>query len=332
MERDNRIDTLKGVLISFVVLGHCLLWGGQKSVFANWIYLFHMPFFVFLSGYLTHANSHSFWKGVLSVAESYIVYQLLKGFLLGYSSIALLTTPAPMMWYLFALIIWRCLYYLWNNIIEDKSKKLRSNLNIIMAVVWVALGLFVGLFCQFGKVFALSRIVVFAPFFWFGTMAQEYDFISFCKKIPRWTALLILVATLGFIVWLTPQGRLDVRETVRCVKCYDMIGGTMIGLAGRTAYYVLAIVISIALTTLVIENKIISRIGKNSLKYYLFHGVILMFMSFFNVPWTWWLSVSYFVVIMTCIYLINKTKLSDFAIRPVHFLNGVINKKQNNNG
>lgn len=332
MERDNRIDTLKGVLISFVVLGHCLLWGGQKSVFANWIYLFHMPFFVFLSGYLTHANSHSFWKGVLSVAESYIVYQLLKGFLLGYSSIALLMTPAPMMWYLFALIIWRCLYYLWNNIIEDKSKKLRSNLNIIMAVVWVALGLFVGLFCQFGKVFALSRIIVFAPFFWFGTMAQEYDFISFCKKIPRWTALLILVATLGFIVWLTPQGWLDVRETVRCVKCYDMIGGTMIGLTGRTAYYVLAIVISIALTTLVIENKIISRIGKDSLKYYLFHGVILMFMSFFNVPWTWWFSVSYFVVIMTCIYLINKTKLSDLAIRPVHFLNGVINKKHNNNG
>lgn len=238
-----------------------------------------------------------------------------------------------MMWYLLALIIWRCLYYLWNNIVKEQSKKLRNNLNIIVAISLVVLGLFVGLFCQIGKVFALSRIIVFAPFFWLGTIAQEYDFISFCKKIPRWTAALTLVATLGFIVWLTPQGWLDVRETVRCVKCYDMIGGAVIGLLGRTAYYVLAIVISIALTTLVIENKIISHIGKDSLKYYLFHGVILMFMSFFNVPWTWWLSISYFVVIMTSIYLINKTKLSDLAIRPVHFLKGVIiNKKLNNNG
>lgn len=332
MERDNRIDALKGVLISLVVLGHCLLRGGQKSSVANWIYLFHMPFFVFLSGYLSHANSRSYWNGVLAVVESYVVFQLIKG--IGHSPITLLTTPAAMMWYLFALIIWRSLYYLWNVILKhNTSKKQRNILNIIVTVVLIGLGLVVGMFCQVGKTFALSRIIVFSPFFWLGTMAQEFDFIRFCKKIPHWIAVLILVGTLSLIIWLTPQEWLNVRETVRCVNCYDMLGGTMIGLAGRAVYYILAIVISIALTNLVFENKVICRVGKDSLKYYLFHGVILWFMSYFYVPWTWWLSIIYFVILMVSMYFFNMTKLSDFAIRPFHFIKNTITaRKINNNG
>lgn len=328
VERDNRIDALKGVLISLVVLGHCLLWGGQKSSVANWIYLFHMPFFVFLSGYLSHANSRSYWKGVLAVAESYVVFQLIKGILASYSTIALLTTPAPMMWYLFALVIWRCLYYVWCVILKHVSEKHRKTLNTILAVVLVGLGLAVGMFCQVGKIFALSRIIVFSPFFWLGTMAQDYDFIRFCKKIPYWVAVLILVGTLSFIIWLTPLECLNVRETVRCVNCYDMLGGTMIGLAGRAVYYILAIVISIALTKLIFENKVVCRVGKDSLKYYLFHGVILWFMSYFNVPWTWWLSIIYFVILMVSMYFFNMTKLADFAIRPIHFIKNTITSRK----
>lgn len=333
MERDNRIDALKGVLISLVVLGHCLLWGGQKSSVANWIYLFHMPFFVFLSGYLSHANSRSYWKGVLAVAESYVVFQLIKGILAGYSPIALLTTPAPMMWYLFALVIWRCLYYVWCVIVKQASENTVKTLNIILAVVLAGMGLVVGMSCQVGKIFALSRIIVFSPFFWLGTMAQDFDFIGFCKKMPRWIAVLILVGTLSFIIWLSPQEWLNVRETVRCVNCYDMLGGMMVGLVGRAAYYILALVISIALTNLIFENKVVCQVGKDSLKYYLFHGVILWFMSYFNVSWTWWLSVIYFVILMVSMYFFNMTKLSDFAIRPFHFIkNTITTRKIDNNG
>ena len=61
MERDNRIDTLKGVLVTLVVFGHCFIYGspmdGMKTNLSNWIYLFHMPFFVFLSGYFTHPRT-----------------------------------------------------------------------------------------------------------------------------------------------------------------------------------------------------------------------------------------------------------------------------------
>ena len=328
VERDNRIDSLKGVLISLVVLGHCLLWGGQSSSVANWIYLFHMPFFVFLSGYLSHANSRSYWKGVLAIAESYVVYQLIKSVLYLYSPISMITTPAPMMWYLFALVIWRCLYYIWDVIVKQVHRKTRNTLNTIIAVVLIGLGLAVGLVCQVGKPFALSRMIVFLPFFWLGTMAQESDFIKLCRKMPRWSAILILLFTLAFIVWLTPQGWIDVRETVRCVKCYDMLGGAMVGLVGRAIYYILAIVISIALTCLLFENKTVNRIGKESLKYYLFHGVILRLMDFAHLSWTWWLSVIYFVIIVISLYFFNKTILSDFAIRPITYTLNLVKSKK----
>ena len=323
MERDNRIDALKGVLITLVVLGHCLLWGGQKSSVANWIYLFHMPFFVFLSGYLSHANSKSYWKGVLAVAESYIVYQLIKGVLYGYSPLAMITTPAPMMWYLFALIVWRCLYYIWSALTKNAPPKILNTLNITVAFILIVLGLGVGFIGGVGKTFAFSRMIVFAPFFWLGTMVQGKDFIGFCKRIPQWVAVGVLIITLAFIVWLSPQEWINVRETVRGVNGYET-GAQMIGLASRAMYYLLATIISIALTSLIVDNKIISRIGKDSLKYYLFHGLILWFMSYINVPWNWWLSVIYCVIIMVAIYLFNMLKLSDILLRPIHGIKSII--------
>jgi fucose 4-O-acetylase-like acetyltransferase len=42
------IDTLKGIAISLVVLGHAM----NTGPFRNWIYLFHIPLFFLLSGYL----------------------------------------------------------------------------------------------------------------------------------------------------------------------------------------------------------------------------------------------------------------------------------------
>ena len=53
--RDTRIDSLKFVLICLVILGHCLeLFSLHLTPVTNhlyqFIYLFHMPLFVFISG------------------------------------------------------------------------------------------------------------------------------------------------------------------------------------------------------------------------------------------------------------------------------------------
>jgi acyltransferase len=50
--RNQNIDAVKGVLILFVVLGHLLLGGLETSFLKYSIYCFHMPVFIFVSGYL----------------------------------------------------------------------------------------------------------------------------------------------------------------------------------------------------------------------------------------------------------------------------------------
>lgn len=56
--RDARFDTLKGVLILTVVFGHFFTHDASHGVvsesLANFIYSFHMPLFVFVSGYFTN--------------------------------------------------------------------------------------------------------------------------------------------------------------------------------------------------------------------------------------------------------------------------------------
>lgn len=55
--RDNRFDALKGFLILSVVFGHFFTHddshGIMSETMANFIYSFHMPLFVFISGYFS---------------------------------------------------------------------------------------------------------------------------------------------------------------------------------------------------------------------------------------------------------------------------------------
>lgn len=55
-ERDKSIDALRGLAIMLVVLGHCIQYSGidfDKNIFFRLIYSFHMPLFMFISGYVS---------------------------------------------------------------------------------------------------------------------------------------------------------------------------------------------------------------------------------------------------------------------------------------
>lgn len=316
MVRDDRIDSLKGVLISLVVFGHCFLFGYPQDIvkmtIANWVYLFHMPFFVFLSGYFTHTDSQKYWKGVLTIVESYVVFQILKGILQGYSLHDFLLIPAPMMWYLLALIVWRCLFYFVDKVARSKIIKW------VICISLFVVGLLVGFEDGIGKTLAVSRIIVFAPFFYLGVILQGFDFMTFCKKMPKWLAVLIMIAAVALVAFLTPQDYINVRETVRGASGYKA-DGLMVGFMARLVCYLLAIIMSISLTSLVSSSKLLRQIGKDSLKYYLFHGILLSFMVFLKLPWNWYFAFIYGAMLMVILYFFNKTKLSDFAIRPITY-------------
>ena len=113
--RDYRIDALKYNLIVLVIIGHVFSQGQFSSdplcgVIWKWIYMFHMPLFVFISGYLSHKknDNRQFLLSCWELLEPLIVYQLLlRGYIFltsGTISVKGLLTPWWVLWYLLSLI------------------------------------------------------------------------------------------------------------------------------------------------------------------------------------------------------------------------------------
>ena len=79
-ERDYFFDNLKAVLIFLVVLGHFLLPIHGESVLVvvkRLIYVFHMPLFVFVSGYFAkkiYKNGQYNFKKLLYLIKAYIIF------------------------------------------------------------------------------------------------------------------------------------------------------------------------------------------------------------------------------------------------------------------
>jgi len=60
-QRNSYIDFIKGIVITFVVLGHCIQsieYNGSNAFYADnlfkYIYIFHMPILIAISGYYSY--------------------------------------------------------------------------------------------------------------------------------------------------------------------------------------------------------------------------------------------------------------------------------------
>ena len=67
--RDERIDSVKYYLVLLVIIGHVFTQSEFSDIEScriiwKWIYIFHMPLFVFFSGYFSHKkDTKSFMMG-----------------------------------------------------------------------------------------------------------------------------------------------------------------------------------------------------------------------------------------------------------------------------
>lgn len=107
--RNNRLDGVKFLLIVLVVVGHCIeptrysnvVSGGIYSV----IYSFHMPLFVFLSGYFAKVTTFGEWKRkVFKFLEPFLVI-MIPQFLIC-RSWHVFIDPENSGWYLMSLVWW----------------------------------------------------------------------------------------------------------------------------------------------------------------------------------------------------------------------------------
>lgn len=177
-------DNVKFVLIVLVVLGHSLKLG-PTDVFSSaraasvFIYSFHMPLFIFLTGLMLNRQKMTAEKTLTNVA-------LFTGY--GYLA-KLLRAVVPYIftgtfefeafsegglpWYMFVLAAFYGLAWL-----------LRGCNFVLVGVVSLVLALAAGYEPAIDEFLCLSRVIVFFPFFWLGHALSPKEVASFFARPP----------------------------------------------------------------------------------------------------------------------------------------------------
>lgn len=266
--RDSYFDNYKAMLIILVVLGHA--GSGLSSWFVpyakNYIYLFHMPAFAFISGYFCKKFPPDYKKSAKQLLIPYFIFQSMNfAFSLfvwhkNFSKTYML--PAFTLWFLLSLFFWRAGLYL----VKDIKF-------IIPISFFVAM--FIGYDPRIEDYLALSRTFIFFPFFILG---NRFDKERFMKYAGKWYIKLISLLVLIGLYFLTVYFKKDISFHVLTgatpYRDIEINFGTawlyrgLVLLTGTLMIYLLGVLIPQ-------KKTVFSGIGQNSMIIYLTHGIIL---------------------------------------------------------
>lgn len=311
--RDNRLDTVKGISIVFVVLAHVislvdynnsgLIWGVRA-----FIHTVTIPLFSLVSGYFTNIGSNKkFFDGLIKIGVPLAIFQSISIFLFlisGQFKYSLLLIPWWALWYLLSLISWRIMLYY-------TPKRLLENSLLYLAIAFL-ISLLSG-FIPHGKILSIQRTLSFYPFFLLGYYFRQGSITS--KPWNNTVSYIILIVTIILIVFqlypdnsrilLSGLGRYSFTEIP--AKIYMLL---------------LSTISSVSLFNIVKGNNLLANIGRDSMLYYLYHAFIIYFIleplvEHFSLPMSFPFLLIYCATIMTLIYFMGKIKLFKQLINPI---------------
>ena len=316
-ERDYFFDNIKAVLIFLVVLGHFLLpiheEGNVLVLIKRLIYVFHMPLFVFVSGYFSkriYKDGKYNFKKILYLIKAYILFVVaiqavyaISGFRSFRKIDFFAQSGAP--WYLFAMIAW----YLMIPLIR-KFKPLP------VIIVNIVLALAAGFFKNVGDFLCLSRILVFGPFFFLGYYMEqqmlEKALRPAYKKIVTVAALSICAGIL-----LTGSKMKDELGMVYENISYYELDRLWEGPFVRLVLMIAAFVISWAILFYIPREKTaVSFIGQRTMPIYMLHRIlrdVLMFAGIYDYlgNWGWFALFVLICLSISVIYLLANRYVVD---------------------
>ena len=309
--RDARIDSLKGFLILLVILGHLIgesdiisqesMWGGVRV----WIYLFHMPLFALLSGYFSKrkSNNSEIFNSLKGIALTLIIFQLISLLLLYIIrhefSIGYMVRPYWTLWYLLSLIFWRIL-------LQYTPKRLLDN-PFLYLIVMSIISIVSGLCLPYGQILSIQRTLSFYPFFLFGFFMGQSQFEVSNNYFTKVSALaIILIMTCLVLGGIMPE---DTNRLLLGAYRYP-IGQ----LPTKMLLFVGTLFMSLSFYVLFKECPVLAKIGKDSLFYYLYHGILIQFVTIpvfavFNIQWNSISLLSVFIVITIVLWLMSNNKM-----------------------
>lgn len=294
-----KFDNIKAILIFLVVVGHmttdyvsdyqCVRW------FTLWIYSFHMPAFIFVSGllhkkYITNEQVLKGEKGNTSLRWDKVIGFLLcayalKAFLyffrtaIGQNPTWSWIVEPGIPWYLIVMAEYEIVLFL----IRRFDWKITIPLAFIISAV-------IGYFPSVGDTFSLSRMINFLPLFLLGYYMDRNALLEFSeKKSAKIVSAVIMIASVA-ACYLGPWKWYKLRKYFTGRRSYEFLedffpGTFSYAWAIRLGIWAIAIILTLAIV-IVIPNreiKLVSKVGERSLSVYFWHRPICYWLCGINV-------------------------------------------------
>ncbi|TXC91548.1 acyltransferase family protein [Metabacillus litoralis] len=318
--RMNYFDNAKFLLIFLVVFGHVIQpFIGNNVHIMNlykFIYTFHMPAFILISGYFAKGFKR---KGYLITISKklilpYLIFQVIYSlyYVLIEKSATMTMNPLEpnwSLWFLISLFFWNLTLYFFT--------KFRPIYVIISAFT---LGIIVGYEDAINNFLSLSRTFVFLPLFLIGFYLKLEHFKAITKPQIRIFALILL--TLIFNLYYHVNFNY---EWLFGSKSYSHFETTsLLSALSRVIFYSASLVTTICFLSLVPRKRaFFTKWGTRTLYVYLLHGFIIQFMRYSEI--VKWLepyqSVILFTILSFLITIILSTKVVIEITKPLIDLN-----------
>lgn len=274
MARDPWLDNTKMALVTLVVIGHA--WAllpddGMVGHVYDFLYAWHMPAFVFVTGYLSRSFEYTpqrMWQLVRTLAVPYVIFESLMAFFRLYFGGErlqdLFTNPHWPLWFLPALICWRL-----------ATPVFRALPLVIAVAAGLALCLWSGtVHGETAEMFDLTRVLGLFPFFVLGVHTTPERLALLRTNTARWLS----VAAFGGL-WLLTAHTDELADThwlYYATPYVDLGAPDDRGALIRLALVALGLVGSVAFLALVPRGDgWFTRMGAATLVVYLCHGFVI---------------------------------------------------------
>jgi len=275
-EHNYKMDNTKLFLICCVVLGHVAnKTAGSNYLVASarfWIYLFHMPAFVFVSGlYSKKTVNESKWGKAVPYIFLYVFMKMLA-FVVSIilhgiegSSVSLLSENG-VAWYAMAMFWW----YAITILIKDVNPKYVLGITVFLSVCS-------GYTAEIGSFLVLQRTLVFYPFFYLGYLIDPDKLCEKLNDIRIKIASGVLLVSCFIIVYIKLNEISFWRSLFRGRYTYAEITdqfNVAYGAGWRIIGYIISAIIVLAVISIMPSKKIpfVSDLGQRTLSIYALHN------------------------------------------------------------
>ena len=289
LERDLRVDNVRGALIILVVIGHFLLplyWTRLITDLIYLIYVFHMPCFIMISGFYAknlYKKGEFRWGKVVQLLWLYFLFKMTVNITEG-----LLAGDMPLFpdffhesgapWYLFSLSIW----YLTIPLMRHFREYPINLLAILSVLVFV---IFLKYLVTADDFFCIDRTLSFAPFFYIGYFYNQENLDNYLAGGLRKGVDVLALCLAAAVFFLTYDFFMRYHLVVYGSQ-YDRYDPSLFSWLWlvNLIWYLVAFIISMGLIGVMLNRRMLvfTTLGQRSLQVYMLHRPIRDLLQYYG--------------------------------------------------